>query len=169
MRYYGITRTFRILFYIIASLFFLDVFELFQTKIGIVKSILYYGVLILPVPLLLLEFKVNPKMSESKLKKTIPVLIIIVLIYLNPVKIIFHTGTWKTQVVEQISRDNSNHRVELQMKDMGALGYSKRKAEVIYLTDFFYFVASENYDFRNFLGTDWNQVDQNVNEMGLKE
>lgn len=169
MKSHVIVRILRILFYVVASFFFLDTKELFQTKIGIFKEFIYYGVLVLPVPLLILEFKVNPKLSESILKKVIPTLVIIGLIYLNPYKILFNTGTWKTQVVAQISRDNANHRVELQMKDIGALGYAERKVEVIYFTDFFYFVASENYDFRNFLGTNWNQVDQNVNEMGLKE
>ena len=49
------------------------------------------------------------------------------------------------------------------MKDIGALGYAKRNAEVYYLTEFFYFVLSENYDERNFIGTDWIRINENIN------
>jgi hypothetical protein len=87
---------------------------------------------------------------------------------LNPLKIIFHTQTWKTQTVELINENSGNHKVEFQMKDIGALGYAKRNAEVYYLSKYFYFVVEENYDDRNFIGTDWKRIDENINEIGLK-
>ncbi|MDY2588512.1 hypothetical protein SNF14_14305 [Winogradskyella aquimaris] len=158
----------RITFYIVLSLFLLDIFDLFQTKIGFLKSIIYYGILILPIPLLIMEFKANRNLSEPILRKGIPILTIIGLIYLNPLKILFLTQTWKTQTVELINENSGNHKVELQMKDIGALGYAKRNAEVYYLTKYFYFVLSENYDDRNFIGTDWKRIDENINEIGLK-
>jgi hypothetical protein len=158
----------RITFYIILLLFLLDVFDLFQTKIGVVKAIIYFAAVILPIPLLIMEFKSNWVLSEPILRKGIPILTIIGLIYLNPLKLIFHTQTWKTQTVDLINKKNGNHKVEFQMKDIGALGYAKRIAEVYYLSNYFYVVLSENYDNRNFTGTDWKRIDKNSNESVLK-
>jgi len=158
----------RITFYIVLSLFLLDIFDLFQTKIGFLKAVIYYGVLILPIPLLIMEFKANRNLSEPILRKLIPILTIIGLVYLNPLKILFNVTTWKTQTVELINGNKGSHKVEFQMRDIGALGYAKRNAEVYYLTKYFYLVLSENYDDRNFIGTDWKRVNQNINEIGLK-
>jgi len=158
----------RISFYIVLTIFLLDIFDLFQTKIGFLKAIIYYGILILPIPLLIMEFKANRNLSEPILRKVIPILTIIGLIYLNPIKLILNTQTWKTQTVELINENSRNHKVEFQMKDIGALGYTKRNSEVYYLTKYFYLVLSENYDERNFIGTDWKRIDKNTNEMKLK-
>lgn len=124
--------------------------------------------MILPFPLLILEFKVSQNLSEPILRKVIPILTIIGLIYLNPLKISFHTATWKTQTVELINKNYANHKVESQMKDIGTLGYAKRNAEIFYLTKYFYIVLAENYDERNFIGTDWDRIDGHINEIGLK-
>ncbi|TBN06885.1 hypothetical protein EYD45_03105 [Hyunsoonleella flava] len=83
-------------------------------------------------------------------------------------KILLNTATWKTQTIELINENYKNHRVEFQMKDIGALGYAKRNAEIYYLTDYFYFVLAETHDERNFLGIKWKRIDQNINEIGLK-
>ncbi|MUU79895.1 hypothetical protein [Winogradskyella endarachnes] len=141
---------------------------MFQTKIGFLKAVIYYGILILPIPLLIMEFKANRNLPEPILRKLISILTIIGLVYLNPLKILFNVTTWKTQTVEQINENKGSHKVELQMRDIGALGYTKRNAEVYYLTKHFYVVLSENYDDRNFIGTDWKRVNQNINEIGLK-
>ena len=158
----------RITFYIVLSLFLLDIFDLFQTKIGFLKATIYYGVLILPIPLLIMEFKSNRNLKEPILRKGIPILAIIEILYLNPMKILFNTATWKTQTVELINENYNSHKVEFQIKDVGALGYAKRNAEVYYLTDYFYVVLAEKWDERNFLGIKWKLVDHNTNESGLK-
>lgn len=162
-------KVIRITFYIVLSLFLLDIFDLFQTKIEFVKAIIYYGILALPIPLLLMEFKADRKLSEPILRKGIPLLTLIGILYLNPLKLVYDNQTWKTQTVELINENYSNHKVELQMKDLGALGYLKRNAEVYYLTDYFYLVWAKEHDERNFLGHDWKRVDLNVNELGLRE
>jgi hypothetical protein len=146
----------------------LDIFDLFQTKIEILKTFIYFTFLILPVPLLILEVKANRNLTENVLRKGIPILAILGMLYLNPLKILFHINTWKTQTIELINENIDNHKVEYQMKDIGALGYAKRNAEVYYLTKYFYFVLSENYDERNFIGTDWIRIDKKVNEIKLK-
>ncbi len=158
----------RITFYIVLFLFLLDIFDVFQTKIGLLKAIIYYMVFALPVPLLIIEFKADKHVLESFLRIAIPILTIIGLIYLHPMKILFNASAWKTQTVYQIDKNRENHKVEFQMKDMGALGYVKRNVEVYYLTDYFYVVLAERYDYSRFLDVEWKSVDQNINEMGLK-
>ena len=152
----------------ILTLFLLDIFELFQTKIGFLKALIYYGILILPIPLLIIEFKANRNLTKPILRKGIPILTFIGLIYLSPLKILFNVATWKTQTVKLINESNRNHKIEFQMKDVGALGYEKRNAEVYYLTDFFYVVLTEKYEERNLLRTKWKRIDENKNEIGLK-
>lgn len=146
----------------------MDIFDVFQTKIGFIKAFTYYGVLILPIPLLLMEFKTNRSLSEPILRKGILMLTIIGLLFLNPLKIIFNTSTWKTQTVALVNEKMTNHKVEFQMKDLGAFGYAKRTAEVIYFSEHFYIVWAEKYDDRNFSGHKWKRVNEAINEMGLK-
>ena len=158
----------RITFYLILFLFLLDIFNLFQTKIGFLKSLVYYGVLILPIPMLILQFKANRNLSKPILTKVITILTIIGLIYLNPLKIIFNTATWKTQTVILMNENRPNYKVEFQMKDLGALGYAKRTCKVLYLSSYFYVVFTKKYDERNFSEHSWKKVNQHINEIGLK-
>ena len=162
-------RITRIIFYIILVLFILDINEFFQTKMEWFKSLIYYEILILPIPVLIMELKANKNISDPILRKAIPILTIIGLLYLNPLNILFFSETWKTQTVELINENNANHKVELQMKDRGALGYAKRNVEVYYLTDYFYIKLSEPYDKRNFLGHKWKRINEDKNELGLRK
>lgn len=118
--------------------------------------------------MLIIEFKANRNLSEPILRKAIRILTLIGLKYLNPLKILFDSAIWKTQTVGLINKNSENNKVEFQMKDIGALGYAKRNAEVYYLTKYFYVVLSKNYDERNFVGNDWKRIDGNINEIGLK-
>lgn len=54
-------------------------------------------------------------------------------------------------------------KVELQMQDIGALGYNKRTVEVLYLTDWFMIVdpITKNIDKR----VEWIKVDKEVNKL----
>ena len=149
-------------------LFLSDIYNFVQTKISFLKTFIYLGILILPIPLLILEFRTKQNSFKQILRKIIPFATIIGLILLNPMKILFNTQTWKTQKIELINENMINHKVEYQMKDIGSLGYAKRTTEVIYLTKYFYFVWAEKYDERNFLGHKWKSVDIDINEIGLK-
>ncbi len=159
---------FRITFYLILILFFADIFDVFQTKIEFLKVLIYYGVLLMPIPLLIMEFKKNQSRTELKIGKAIPILAIAILVYLNPLKIMFHIQTWKTQTVLLINEKMINHKVEYQMKDIGALGYAKRTAELVYFSQYFYMVYAKNYEVKNSLGVQWLKVNQVVNEIGFK-
>ncbi|NRD18585.1 hypothetical protein HNV08_00885 [Winogradskyella eckloniae] len=147
----------RVFFYLIVVLFIGDVTDLFQTKLSIFKSFIYYSILLLPIPLLIMELKAH--CSEPILRKAIPILTIVGLVYLNPLKLFFNIQPWQTQQVILINENYENHKVELQSKDVGALGYAKRKAEVFYLSSYFYIVLSKSYDDRNFMGINWKRID----------
>lgn len=158
----------RITFYSILFLFLLDIFELFQTKIGFLKIVMYYGVLLLPIPLLMLELKANRNLTRSILRKGIPILTITGLLYLNPLRIILNAATWKTQTIRLIDENRTGHKVEFQMKDLGALGYSKRTCEVQYFSKYFYLIIARQFDDKNISGHKWKKENQEINEMGLK-
>lgn len=158
----------RITFYSMLFLYLLDIFDLFQTKIGFLKIVICCGMLLLPIPLLILEFKANRSLTGSILRKGIPILTIIGLLYLNPIILFFNAATWKTQTVKLINENRTSHKVEFQMKDIGAFGYSKRTCEVQYFSKYFYFVVTRQYDDKNISGHKWKKVNQDINEMGLK-
>ncbi|MDB2463169.1 hypothetical protein N9W61_03615 [Algibacter sp.] len=124
--------------------------------------------LILPIPLLIMELKKNQSLRASIFRKAIPVLVIIGLLFINPLALIFNTPTWKTQTVVLVNENMSNHKVEFQIKNTGARGYAKRKAEVVYLSNYFYVVLAKKYDDSNFSNHQWKRVNQDINEMGLK-
>ena len=158
----------RITFYLILLLFLVDVFEIFQTKVGILKALIYCGVLLMPIPLLVMEFKRSLKWTEAFLRKGIPILVMVLLAYLDPLKVILNMGAWKTQTILLVDKNWNNHKVEFQLKDIGAFGYSKRTVEVVYYSKYFYVAKSSNYETKNNLGTEWIKVDETLNEMELK-
>ncbi|MBD0255670.1 MAG: hypothetical protein ICV83_08115 [Cytophagales bacterium] len=86
------------------------------------------------------------------------------LIVLNP-GIIFHLSTWKTQEVCYRSRREKDHRIEFQMKDIGALGYKQRIVEV---KPFLWFNIISETDTSALDKQDWDRVDEYVNELELK-
>lgn len=75
-------------------------------------------------------------------------------------------SSWKTQeVIYQNSYCPAN-KVEFQMKDMGALGYKRRRVEVMYWSRFFITctLVDEDIEQKDY----WIKVEQVVNELGLK-
>ena len=65
---------------------------------------------------------------------------------IEPMKIMFSSGSWKTQTVLYQNRHLTFKKVKFQMQDVGALGYNKRTVEVIYLTDLFMIVPPVSKD-----------------------
>lgn len=157
----------RIIFYTILFLFLLDLVNLFQTKIDFLKGLIYCGTIILPIPLLIMEFRKNRNLFEHIFWSVIPTLTIVSVIYLSPYKLLFNIEPWKTQMVRFINKNNSNHQVEFQMKDVGALGYAKRDVEIYYLTSYFYIVLNNEYNEQKYIGNTWIEVDLDINEIGL--
>jgi hypothetical protein len=136
-------KTIRITFYIILSFFLLDIFDIFQTKIGFLKAILHFGVMLLPLLLLFLEIRANRSLIKAVFRKIIPILVIIGIVYINPLALLFSIRPWKTQTVERLINENKNHKIETQIKDVGAFGHAKRKVEVYDITPYFYIILSK--------------------------
>ena len=85
---------------------------------------------------------------------------------IGPMKIMFSSGSWKTQTVLYQNGHLTFKKVEYQMQDVGSLGYNKRTVEVIYLTDLFMIVSHVEKDIDD--RVEWVKVDKEVNELGLK-
>lgn len=150
----------RILFYCILVLFLLDIYDIIQTKIDFFKVIIYYGILILPISLLVIEIYLNRSFRKHIIIKTILICTIIGLLYINPLNIIYNISTWKTQTVEYVDKNWMNHKVEIQMKDMGAFGYANRKVEIVYLSNYFYFICTKKFDDHNFTKYKWKMLNK---------
>jgi hypothetical protein len=135
-------------------------------KSQFLKSFVYFGFLA-GTPTILLW---NLFSFKTKTKRIIgavyPTLFLILIFVLQPMKILFSSGAWRTQTVLYQNEHFSFKKVEFQMQDIGALGYKKRTVEVTYLTPLFMLISEvpKNIDKR----TDWTKVEKAVNEPGLK-
>lgn len=98
-------------------------------------------------PLTLMWNLWNFKKTKWKMiSSTLPILTIIGILIIGPMKIIFSSGSWKTQTVLYQNGHLDFKKVEFQIQDVGALGYNKRTVEVIYLTNFFMIVNPVEID-----------------------
>ncbi len=79
---------------------------------------------------------------------------------------LFHLSSWKTQEILYRSRTHKNHRIELQMRDIGAFGYHRRIVEV---KPFLFFDLPSEIDTAGInKKKNWYRVDEYVNELELK-
>ena len=81
--------------------------------------------------------------------------------------ILFTTQSWYTQTILYKNKHSSYKKVELQMQDIGALGYRNREVEVTYLTSLFMLVSPVRENIDN--NPEWKKVAIEVNEMGLED
>ena len=150
----------------IILMFVLDRLTGFEIKNQSIKSFTYFGILILtPLTLIwnLLTFKTRKKKIFSV---AIPILILIGILIVGPMKIAFSSSAWRTQKILYQNGHLTFNKVEFQMQDVGALGYNKRTVEVIYLTDLFMIVEPVDKDI--YKRVEWVKVDKVVNELRLK-
>ncbi len=144
----------------------LDGITSFEIKSQVIKSFTYFGVLIL-TPLTLIWNLWNSKKSSWKIiKSVLPIMTLIGILAIGPIKIIFSSGSWKTQKVIYQNGHLNFKKVEFQMQDIGALGYNKRTVEVTYLTDLFMIVRPVRKDINECV--EWVKIDKEINELGLK-
>lgn len=118
-------------------LFLLDSLTSFDIKSQNVKSFVYFGLLV-GTPLTLVW---NLLVIKTKTKRIIgaafPITMLTFILIVGPMKILFSTGAWRTHIILYQNRDVRFKTVEIQMQDVGALGYNIRTVEVFYLTPFF--------------------------------
>ena len=147
-------------------LFLLDGLTSFDIKSQGIKSFVYFGLLI-GTPLTLIWNVWIIKTRNGKIIGTVfPTIILTLILFVGPMKILFSTSAWRTQTVLYQNGHLSFKTVEFQMQDVGALGYNKRTVEVFYLTSFFMTTSEVPNDIDK--RVEWVKVDKDVNELGLK-
>ncbi|WP_438710243.1 hypothetical protein ACSTS3_14230 [Aquimarina muelleri] len=154
------------IFILTVLLFVFDRLTSFEIKNQEIKSLTYFGLMVV-TPMTLVWNLWTLKTRKWKIISLIPpTLALIGIIIIGPIKIMFSSGSWKTQTVLYQNGHLTFKKVEFQMQDVGALGYNKRTVEVIYLTDLFMIVSSVEKDIDE--RVEWIKVDKEVNELGLK-
>jgi hypothetical protein len=145
-------------------MFVLDELTGFEIKNQSIKSFTYFGILILtPLTLIwnLLTFKTRKKKIFAV---AIPILTLIRILIVGPMKIVFSSTAWRTQEILYQNGHLTFNKVEFQMQDVGAFGYNKRTVEVIYLTDLFMIIEPVDKDI--YKRVEWVKVDKELNKLG---
>lgn len=140
-------------------LFLLDMLPNFDIKNASLKSCVYifstYGAIFI--------FLINIFRKKTRLNLVAPIIGIILLLIVGPVKILFAKAVWKTQTIIYINKVSPFKKIEFQMQDVGALGYNRREVEVIYFTHIFTFVHERPNNIEK--QKDWIKVNQDMNEL----
>jgi len=116
--------------FFILFLFLFANFTSFEIKHQGLKSFVIYGLIILPLIMIIWSIIKYNNLRKIVFNSIIPLFLLIGVYLIGPMKLIFQTSVYKTQSVYYINIDNPNKRVEYQMQDVGALGYNKRYVEV---------------------------------------
>jgi len=154
------------IFILTVLLFVFDGLTSFEIKNQAIKSFTYFGLMVL-TPMTLVWNLWTLKMRKWKIISSIlPTIALIGIMIIGPMKIMFSSGSWKTQTVLYQNGHLTFKKVEFQMQDVGTLGYNKRTVEVICLTDLFMIVSPVEKDIDE--RDEWIKVDKEVNELGLK-
>jgi hypothetical protein len=137
----------------------------FDIKNQFLKSFVYAGFLI-GTPTILLW---NLFSTKTKTKRIIgivyPAIFLILIFVVNPLKILFSSGAWRTQEILYENASLSFKKVEFQMQDIGALGYNRRTVQVTYLTPLFIITSEVPNDINK--RVEWTKVKKDVNELKL--
>ena len=163
------TRTTKILnsiYGLTVVLFLLDGLTSFDIKSQSIKSFVYFGLFIGTPLTLLWNYFVIQTLSKRIIWTILPTIVLIFILVIDPMKILFSIGAWRTQTILYQNGHLSFKTVEFQMQDVGGLGYNKRTVEVFYLTP--YFMIS--YEVPNDIDkrVEWVKVNKEINELGLK-
>ncbi len=147
-------------------LFVFDGLTAFEIKSQPIKTFTYYGIFVFAPLVLIWNLIIIKRKKKKIIAVVLPILTLIGIFIIGPNKILFSSSAWKTQTVIYENSNSNSKRIELQMQDIGALGYNKRKVEVTYLSNLFMIVKSAENEMTD--KADWIQVNRDVNELGLK-
>jgi hypothetical protein len=138
----------------------------FDIKNQFLKPFVYIDFLI-GTPVTLIWNLSVPKTKMARIiGKVYPMICIVFILVVNPIKILFSSGAWCTQEVLYKNKHLSFKKVEFQMLDVGALGYKKRTVEVMYITPLFMITSQTSNDIDKL--EEWIKVNEDVNELKLK-
>ena len=141
---------------IIVLFFLLDEFTSFDIKNQTLKSFIYFGVLIGTPAMLFWNL-----FSERILLIVYPMLFLILIIIVHPIRILFQSSAWETRAIFYEHKHKSCKTIELQWQDIGALGYNRREVEVTYFTPFFMITRKVPPDISQ--NPEWIKVDDSNN------
>ncbi|MCR9262974.1 MAG: hypothetical protein NXH86_02395 [Flavobacteriaceae bacterium] len=149
------------IFMLALLLFGLDALTSLEIKSQAIKSFAYFGIMVL-TPLTLFGNLWAFKTRQWKIITSIfPALTLVGILIIGPLNIVYSSSAWKTQKVLYENGHFDFKKVELQMQDVGALGYNKRTVEVTYLSDLFMIVGPVEKDIDN--RVEWVKVNKEVN------
>lgn len=146
--------------------FLIDSLNDFDIKNQMIKSFVYFGLLIGTPITLIWNLVVIKLKSKRVIGVIIPTIILALILIVGLNKIIFSTGVWQTETILYQNQHLKFKTVEFQIQDIGALGYNKRTVEVFYLIPFFMITSELPNDLDK--RVEWMKVDKNVDELGLK-
>jgi hypothetical protein len=137
----------------------------FDIKNQWLKSFVYEGLLIATPIVIIWNAIIVKGISKKIFCLTLPILMLLFILYVGPLQFMFSSGAWRTQTILYQNGHLSFKRVEFQMQDVGALGYNRRTVEVLYLTPLFMITTSvpQNIDKH----VEWIRVDEEINELNL--
>ena len=139
-----------------------------EHKLQLLKNINLWMIWILTPLTLISSYLINVKVIYKSLNTLFSLFVIFTTFKYGTLKIIFSNSVWKTQNIVLESSHNSNHKIEYQLQDIGALGYNKRTVEIKYISKYFYIIIKEEVDFSEYNTKEWNRVNINLNESNLK-
>ena len=160
------TKILNIIYCLTVVLFLLDGLTSFDIKNQILKSFVYFGFLIGTPTILLWNLFVIKTKTKRIIGTVYPTIFLILIFVVNPMKILFSSGAWRTQTILYQNGHLSFKTVEFQMQNIGGLGYNRRTVEVIYLTPLFILTSEVPNDIDK--RVEWIKVEKDVNELGLK-
>lgn len=138
------------------------------TKIAFTNHI-YYPVFIFTttsgLPLILLLTTIETKQKRDLLIWFLSLAASTAIIY-NSRGIIYFGDGYKTQTITHRNNKNPEECIAFQMEDIGALGYKRRTIIVTPVCCFLQVEQEINPDSFNY--SKWKQVDEEINELGLK-
>ncbi len=151
---------------LILLLFFFDQLPHFDIKSQALKSFVYLGLLLGTPVLLLWNYFAFTQRKQQLLGTLYPSIILIFIFVIDPLDVLFSSGSWHTQTVLYQHRTSRFEQIEFQLQDKGALGYNKRTVQVFYLTPLFTWSSPvpKNIHFAK----EWKKVNLDCNELGLK-
>lgn len=160
------TKILNVVYCFTVLLFLLDSLTCFDIKNQALKVFIYFGILI-GTPLNLIWNTIVIKTKSKRIAGIVfPTIILILVIFIGPLKVLFSSGTWQTQTVLFQNVHLTFKTVEFQMQDVGTMGYNKRTVEVLYLTNLFMIINEVPKDIDQ--RVEWIKVNEEINELGIK-
>lgn len=115
--------------------YFFDKNEILEIKHEVLKSFVYYGIIVFSFFSILFPIIRFEKLKFKILFSILPIFVFIEILNFGILRTIYCSSTWKTQTIIYQNKLDKSNKVEYQMMDIGAFGYRRRTIEVNYITD----------------------------------